>query len=138
MVGMFERLLVDWADRKPRDVYKKVRDFMYYYAINRHKMTTITPGLYLENYTPDDNRYDLRPFLYTRFAFEHRKIENMLKKVSRRYVYVLCKLLTVVSDGRRGSGSREWGMSWRNLAIDGLASNYTTIAFEHHRTSWLV
>lgn len=85
-VGMFERLLVDWADRKPRDVYKKVRDFMYYYAINRHKMTTMTPGLYLESYTPDDNRFDLRPFLYPRFTFEHRKIENMLKKVRRSRV----------------------------------------------------
>lgn len=84
IVGMFERLVVDWSDRmKPRDVYKKVRDFMYYYAINRHKMTTMTPGLYLESYTPDDNRFDLRPFLYPRFTFEHRKIENMLKKVSR-------------------------------------------------------
>ena len=81
-VGMFERLVVDWGGHKtPCEVYKKVRDFMYYYAINRHKMTTMTPGLYLESYTPDDNRYDLRPFLYPRFTFEHRKIENMLKKV---------------------------------------------------------
>ncbi|KAK5108085.1 hypothetical protein LTR62_008802 [Meristemomyces frigidus] len=80
-VGMFERLLVDWNDRTPRDVYKKVRDFMYYYAVNRHKMTTMTPGLYLESYTPDDNRFDLRPFLYPRFTFEYRKIENLLKKM---------------------------------------------------------
>ena len=81
-VGMFERLVVDWSDHmKPRDVYTKVRNFMYYYAVNRHKMTTMTPGLYLENYTPDDNRFDLRPFLYPRFAYEHRKIENMLKKM---------------------------------------------------------
>ncbi|EGP86053.1 unnamed protein product [Zymoseptoria tritici ST99CH_1A5] len=81
-VGMFERLVVDWSGHmKPRDVYTKVRNFMYYYAINRHKMTTMTPGLYLESYTPDDNRFDLRPFLYPRFAFEHRKIENMLKKM---------------------------------------------------------
>lgn len=81
-VGMFTRLVAnEWKDRAPRDVYKKVRDFMYYYAINRHKMTTMTPGLYLESYTPDDNRYDLRPFLYPRFAFEHRKIENMLRQM---------------------------------------------------------
>ncbi|KAK5123869.1 hypothetical protein LTR85_002065 [Meristemomyces frigidus] len=82
MVGMYERLVEEWKDRMtPREVYKKVRDFMYYYAINRHKMTTMTPGLYLESYTPDDNRYDLRPFLYPKFTFEHRKIENMLKKM---------------------------------------------------------
>lgn len=82
LVGMFERLLVEWSDRKPRDVFQKVKSFMWFYAINRHKMTTMTPGLYLENYTPDDNRFDLRPFLYPRFAFEERKCENILKKVS--------------------------------------------------------
>ncbi|KAK4546042.1 hypothetical protein LTR36_002179 [Oleoguttula mirabilis] len=87
MVGMFERLAVDWSDHmKPRDVYTKVRDFMYYYAINRHKMTTMTPGLYLESYTPDDNRFDLRPFLYPKFTFEHRKIENMLDKMEKAEV----------------------------------------------------
>ncbi|KXS98519.1 hypothetical protein AC578_5510 [Pseudocercospora eumusae] len=80
-VGMFERLVEEWSERKPREVYEKVRNFMFYYAINRHKMTTMTPGLYLESYTPDDNRYDLRPFLYPRFNFEHRKIENLLKKM---------------------------------------------------------
>ncbi|KAK5132567.1 hypothetical protein LTR08_008884 [Meristemomyces frigidus] len=81
-VGMFERLVVDWSDRmKPWDVYQKVRSFMWFYAVNRHKMTTMTPGLYLESYTPDDNRFDLRPFLYPGFAFEHRKIENMLAKM---------------------------------------------------------
>ena len=99
-VGMFERLVVDWADRMaPRDVYKKVRDFMYYYAINRHKMTTMTPGLYLENYTPDDNRYDLRPFLYPRFAFEHRKIENLLKKVSTTQNKIAGEMLMMFTDG---------------------------------------
>ncbi|TKA79776.1 hypothetical protein B0A55_03296 [Friedmanniomyces simplex] len=81
-VGLFQHLVGEWSDRmKPRDVYRKVRDFMYYYAVNRHKMTTMTPGLYLESYTPDDNRFDLRPFLYPRFTFEHRKIEGMLEKM---------------------------------------------------------
>ncbi|KAK3048357.1 glutamine-dependent NAD(+) synthetase [Extremus antarcticus] len=79
MVGMFERLLVDWSERTPRQVFEKVKSFMWFYAINRHKMTTMTPGLYLESYTPDDNRFDLRPFLYPRFGFEERKIEGMLK-----------------------------------------------------------
>ena len=45
-VGMFERLVVEWGERMgPRAVYGKVRDFMYFYAVNRHKMTTMTPGL---------------------------------------------------------------------------------------------
>lgn len=43
-ISMFQHLVVQWSDRMdPRGVYKKVRDFMYYYAVNRHKMTTMTP-----------------------------------------------------------------------------------------------
>jgi NAD+ synthase (glutamine-hydrolysing) len=83
MVGMFERLVEDWGGHMaPRQVYGKVADFMRFYALNRHKMTTMTPGLYLESYTPDDNRFDLRPFLYPIwFAFERRKIENLLRRM---------------------------------------------------------
>ncbi|KAF2725586.1 glutamine-dependent NAD(+) synthetase [Polychaeton citri CBS 116435] len=82
-VGMFERLAVEWSDRmKPTEVANKVLDFMKFYAINRHKMTTMTPGLYLESYTPDDNRYDLRPFLYPIwFPFERRKVLDMARKM---------------------------------------------------------
>ncbi|CAK4013030.1 glutamine-dependent NAD(+) synthetase [Lecanosticta acicola] len=83
-VGMFERLVVEWKDRKPRDVAQKVLDFMFYYAVNRHKMTTMTPGLYLESYTPDDNRYDLRPFLYpVRFPFERKKVLDLVDRMER-------------------------------------------------------
>ena len=42
----------------------KVKTFFTHYAINRHKMTTLTPSYHAENYSPDDNRFDLRQFLY--------------------------------------------------------------------------
>lgn len=43
--GMWERLVYDWRDRMgPREVYEKVRRFFWYYAINRHKATVITPA----------------------------------------------------------------------------------------------
>jgi NAD+ synthase (glutamine-hydrolysing) len=45
-------------------VAQKVKDFYFYHAINRHKMTTLTPSYHAENYSPDDNRFDLRPFLF--------------------------------------------------------------------------
>lgn len=44
-------------------VAQKVKDFFFYNAVNRHKMTTLTPSYHAENYSPDDNRFDLRPFL---------------------------------------------------------------------------
>jgi len=35
-----------------------------HYAMNRHKATTITPSYHAESYSPDDNRFDHRQFLY--------------------------------------------------------------------------
>lgn len=41
-----------------------MKHFFRSYAINRHKMTTLTPSYHAETYSPDDNRYDHRQFLY--------------------------------------------------------------------------
>ncbi|KAI1611005.1 glutamine-dependent NAD(+) synthetase [Exophiala viscosa] len=61
------RLLVEWQDRPgfgPKEVATKVERFFRYYAINRHKSTVLTPSVHMSAYNPDDNRHDLRPFLY--------------------------------------------------------------------------
>lgn len=61
-----------WSDQ----VADKVKRFFVEYARNRHKMTTITPSYHAEAYSPDDNRFDLRPFLYpSRFPWQFRKID---------------------------------------------------------------
>lgn len=65
--SMYLALRSQWAIERglPCDeVAKKVKRFFIFYAINRHKMTTVTPSYHAENYSPDDNRYDLRQFLY--------------------------------------------------------------------------
>lgn len=48
----------------PRFLAEKVMRFFRFYSINRHKTTTLTPAVHLVAYNPDDNRHDLRPFLY--------------------------------------------------------------------------
>jgi NAD+ synthase (glutamine-hydrolysing) len=63
--SMFSKLVHHWGDElKPTEVAAKVKRFFFFYSINRHKMTTITPSYHAEAYSPDDNRFDLRPFLY--------------------------------------------------------------------------
>lgn len=58
-------------------VATKVKHFFRMYSINRHKMTTLTPSYHAENYSPDDNRFDLRPFLYnTQWGWQFRCIDN--------------------------------------------------------------
>ena len=78
-VNMFEKLVQEWDHLPARDVADKVKRFFRYYAINRHKMTTLTPAYHAESYSPDDNRFDLRQFLYnTRWTWQFRKIDRML------------------------------------------------------------
>jgi hypothetical protein len=64
------------------EVGQKVKDFYFYNAINRHKMTTLTPSYHAENYSPDDNRFDLRPFLYpAHFSRQFRSISEQVEKI---------------------------------------------------------
>ena len=78
-VEMFKRLLHEWRDRaSPTEIAAKVKSFFYHYSCNRHKMTTLTPSYHAENYSPEDNRFDLRPFLYNvRWPFQFRKIDQL-------------------------------------------------------------
>ena len=81
-VAMFERLVYDWNHLPPEVVADKVKRFFRFYAINRHKMTTLTPSYHAESYSPDDNRFDLRQFLYnTRWTWQFRQIDRILEKM---------------------------------------------------------
>uniref|UniRef100_A0A8C2INC5 Glutamine-dependent NAD(+) synthetase n=1 Tax=Cyprinus carpio TaxID=7962 RepID=A0A8C2INC5_CYPCA len=78
--SMFCKLIHSWKETfSPSQVATKVKHFFRMYSINRHKMTTVTPSYHAENYSPDDNRFDLRPFLYnTQWAWQFRCIDNEL------------------------------------------------------------
>ena len=48
--------------------------------MNRHKMTIITPSYHAESYSPDDNRYDLRQFLYnTKWEWQFSSIDREVR-----------------------------------------------------------
>ena len=84
-VRMFEKLVREWDHLPPREVAEKVKHFFRCYAINRHKMTTLTPSYHAESYSPDDNRFDLRQFLYnTRWTWQFRRIDACVKKLEAR------------------------------------------------------
>ena len=77
--SMFKRLRMIWKDKSSDEIFTKVKLFFRRYSVNRHKMTTITPSLHVESYGNDDNRYDLRQFLYnTNWDFQFNKIESLI------------------------------------------------------------
>eukprot|EP00658_Telonema_sp_P-2_P027972 TRINITY_DN21522_c0_g2_i1.p1 TRINITY_DN21522_c0_g2~~TRINITY_DN21522_c0_g2_i1.p1 ORF type:complete len:197 (+),score=48.63 TRINITY_DN21522_c0_g2_i1:168-758(+) len=90
-VSMFHKLVQQWGpvgkhpngyECTPAEVAKKVKHFFRMYAINRHKMTTLTPSYHAENYSPDDNRFDLRQFLYPAgWEWQYNRIDELVAKM---------------------------------------------------------
>lgn len=95
----------------PSEVAEKVKHFFKYYSINRHKMTVLTPSyhaevvliinsfrkspthsfrkfstfcmLFVQSYSPEDNRFDLRQFLYNaRWPYQFRKIDDLVRDMN--------------------------------------------------------
>ncbi|KAI6383144.1 hypothetical protein MCOR25_000330 [Pyricularia grisea] len=81
------RLLSQWKERPgfgPREIAEKVFLFFRFYAINRHKATIITPSVHLSAYNPDDNRHDLRPFLYVvNWPWQFNKIRKHVEEMEK-------------------------------------------------------
>ena len=78
-LGMYRQLLIEWPQCSPQEIFEKVKLFFDYYGINRHKMTVLTPSYHAESYSPDDNRFDLRPFLYLGWKSFYALIEKQIK-----------------------------------------------------------
>ncbi|KAG8165419.1 hypothetical protein KVR01_005694 [Diaporthe batatas] len=80
----YQRLLVDWHERPGfdrRKIADKVMRFFRLYSINRHKAVILTPSPHLSAYNPDDNRHDLRPFLYVvDWPWQFKKIRDDLEE----------------------------------------------------------
>ncbi|XP_074284649.1 glutamine-dependent NAD(+) synthetase-like [Silene latifolia] len=83
-VSMFKNLCFRWGSRMtPAEIGEKVKYFFKYYSINRHKMTVLTPSYHAESYSPEDNRFDLRQFLYnSRWPFQFRKIDALVTEMN--------------------------------------------------------
>lgn len=59
-----------------------VKRFYLRYARNRHKLTVLTPALHAETYSPDDNRFDHRHFLYAPYTVQFKCIDEMVGSIS--------------------------------------------------------
>eukprot|EP00594_Rhizosolenia_setigera_P013916 CAMPEP_0178957546 /NCGR_PEP_ID=MMETSP0789-20121207/10990_1 /TAXON_ID=3005 /ORGANISM="Rhizosolenia setigera, Strain CCMP 1694" /LENGTH=639 /DNA_ID=CAMNT_0020639839 /DNA_START=498 /DNA_END=2417 /DNA_ORIENTATION=- len=86
-VSMYRKLVVQWSHLQPKIVAEKVKRFFYYYSVNRHKMTTITPAYHAEGYSPDDNRFDLRQFLYnTKWTWQFNIMDQLVERDEKSFV----------------------------------------------------
>ncbi|KAM4846563.1 glutamine-dependent NAD(+) synthetase isoform 2-T2 [Thomomys bottae] len=84
--SMFCKLLHMWSETcTPRQVAEKVKRFFSKYSMNRHKMTTLTPAYHAEDYSPEDNRFDLRPFLYNAaWPWQFQRINSQVLQLEQK------------------------------------------------------
>ena len=84
--SMFTKLIHMWSGScTPQQVAEKVKRFFRFYSVNRHKMTVITPSYHAESYSPDDNRFDHRPFLYNcSWSWQFRAIDDTLETLQTK------------------------------------------------------
>ncbi|XP_015896055.3 glutamine-dependent NAD(+) synthetase [Ziziphus jujuba] len=89
-VSMFKNLCYRWGARlTPSEVAEKVKHFFKYYSINRHKMTVLTPSYHAESYSPEDNRFDLRQFLYNaRWPYQFQKIDDLVQELDGERIHM--------------------------------------------------
>lgn len=77
-----------WTERDshhlkdPNLLATKVKRFFSLHARNRHKQTVLTPSLHAESYSPDDNRFDHRQFLFdTTWSWQFSQIDEKLRQI---------------------------------------------------------
>jgi len=82
-VSMYQKLENEWGantakNLSPSAIAEKVKYFFRMYAINRHKQTILTPSYHAENYSPDDNRFDHRQFMYPNWKRQFDTIDALV------------------------------------------------------------
>ncbi|XP_035219009.1 glutamine-dependent NAD(+) synthetase-like [Stegodyphus dumicola] len=87
--SMFCKLVNKWSPLyHPEEVAAKIKHFFQRYSINRHKMTVITPSYHAECYSPDDNRFDQRQFLYNvKWDWQFQAIDAALQRYKTKRDY---------------------------------------------------
>ena len=78
---MFRKLISE-EGYNPREAAQKVKRFFWLYAKNRHKMTVLTPAVHIETYSAEDNRFDMRNFIYnTKWEIQFEEIDKLISKL---------------------------------------------------------
>jgi len=75
-----DRKKIEWAT--PLKIFNKLKSFWSNYGVHRNKMTILTPGIHTTDYSPDDNRFDLRPFLYPAMGFSYQL--NVVNDIAKK------------------------------------------------------
>lgn len=82
---MFDRMYYKSVYPNVEDLADKIKKFFTYYGINRHKCTILPPAFHYDPEGCDDNRYDMRPFIYaTDWSYQFEIIDERVREIQKR------------------------------------------------------
>jgi hypothetical protein len=115
----------------PQNIFNKVKTFFRLYGTHRNKMTIMTPSIHATNYSPDDNRFDHRPYLVPIF-FDRQmaEIEKLVNAMTPAWVPAdpSTKPVEEVDEGPMVAEMRALRMELAGaLGATGAAPNYSGI-----------
>jgi NAD+ synthase (glutamine-hydrolysing) len=79
--SMFDNLQEIWPEMPIELLEEKVLRFFKRFGMNRHKAVVGTPAIHLSNYSADPKTRDVRPYLYTGWETQFRKISKLKEDV---------------------------------------------------------
>ena len=82
-LSMFHHLCEEWgAKLSPEETARKVKIYFFYFSLFRHLMTSMPPAMHATPHNPDDNRHDLRQFVYnSRWPRQFQSIDAALERM---------------------------------------------------------
>lgn len=81
-VSMFDRMYYKEVYPCVEELATKIKRFFTFYANNRHKCTILPPSFHFDPESCDDNRYDMRPYIYaTDWSYQFEIIDERVKEI---------------------------------------------------------
>ena len=78
---MFDRMVYKNSYGDVEELARKVKLFFTHYSNNRHKTATLPPSFFYDPEACDDNRFDMRPWLYaTDWSYQFDIIDERVKE----------------------------------------------------------
>ena len=82
---MFDQMYCQHSYKNIDELALKIKRFFTFYAINRHKATILPPSFHFDQEGCDDNRLDMRPFIYaTNWSYQFEIIDQRVKYMKQQ------------------------------------------------------
>ena len=102
-VSMFDRMVCKQCYDSLDIIATKIKRFFTHYSQNRHKANTLPPTFVYDPECCDNNRFDIRPFMYaTDWSYQFDIIDQRVRELKSQNVFEKGSLVRIASSKKAG------------------------------------